>query len=299
MNVSTTMWLVTIGVLALVVLFDLYLAVRNQHEVSMKEAGLWVGFYIAMAIAFAVYVSTSVPGPYGRQFVAGWLTEYSLSVDNLFVFVVILARLKVPPVKQQTVLLFGIILALILRGIFIAAGAAAISRFQWIFLIFGIFLIYTAWSLVGGHENEEWQEGRLLQSLRKRGIGTVGLAFIAVGTTDLLFALDSIPAIFGLTKEPYLVFTANAFALMGLRQLFFLLRGLMNRLVHLSAGLAVILAFIGVKLIFEGLHGIDIDQVAGVKIPHIGIEMSLAVIVAALGVTTLTSLRATRKRDVL
>lgn len=299
MNVSTTMWLVTIGVLAVVVLFDLFLAVRNQHEVSMKEAGLWVSFYVAMAIAFAVYVSLSDPGPYGRQFVAGWLTEYSLSVDNLFVFVVILARLKVPPVKQQTVLLFGIILALILRGIFIAVGAAAISRFQWIFLIFGVFLIYTAWSLVGGHENEEWEEGRLLRSLRKRGLGTVGLAFIAVGTTDLLFALDSIPAIFGLTKEPYLVFTANAFALMGLRQLFFLLRGLMDRLVHLSAGLAVILAFIGIKLILEGLHGISVHKVLGVGLPHIGIEMSLAVIVAALGVTTLTSLRATRNRDVL
>lgn len=297
MNVSTTMWLVTIGALAIVVLFDLFLAVRNQHEVSMKEAGIWVGVYIAMAIAFAVYISLSTSGPYGRQFVAGWLTEYSLSVDNLFVFVVILARLKVPAVKQQTVLLFGIILALVLRGIFIAVGSAAITRFQWIFLLFGLFLIYTAWTLVGGHENEEWQEGKLLQALRKRGMGTVALAFVAVGTTDLLFALDSIPAIFGLTKEPYLVFTANVFALMGLRQLFFLLRGLMQRLVHLSAGLAVILAFIGVKLILEGMHALKIHHIGSFTLPHIGIEMSLAVIVAALGVTTLTSLRATRKSN--
>lgn len=295
MNVTFTMWAITIGLLLAVLLVDLILAVRKQHEVSMREAAIWTGVYLSMALIFAAYVSLSSPGPYGRQFLAGWLTEYSLSLDNLFVFVVILTRLKVPVVKQQTVLLFGISLALVLRGIFIFLGAAAIARFQWIFLLFGLFLLYTAWSLVGGKENEEWQEGRFLTALRRRGAGTVTLAFIAVGTTDLLFALDSIPAIFGLTQETYLVFTANAFALMGLRQLFFLLRGLMERLVHLSAGLSVILAFIGIKLIFEGLHALHIDKIGSVAVPTIGIEMSLAVILAALGVTTLTSLRATRK----
>jgi tellurite resistance protein TerC len=299
MGVSLTVWAVTIGALAAVILFDLFLAVRNQHEPSMKEAGIWVAIYVSLAIAFSFYVSGAFPGQYGREFLAGWLTEYSLSVDNLFVFVIIMARLAVPAVKQQMVLLFGIILALVLRGIFIAVGAAAIARFAGIFLLFGAFLIFTAWKLVGGKENEEWEEGRMLRYLRGRGMGTVTLALVAVGTTDLLFALDSIPAIFGLTKEPYLVFTANVFALMGLRQLYFLLRGLMARLVHLSNGLAVILAFIGVKLIFEGLHGVGLHEFhVGdfvVHIPEISIEVSLGVIAAALGVTTLTSLRATRR----
>lgn len=299
MGVTLTMWLATVGVFGAVVLFDLFLAVRNQHEVSMREAGIWVSVYIGLAILFTFYVSLVTPGPYGRQFLAGWLTEYSLSIDNLFVFIIIIARLRVPPIKQQTVLLFGIILALLLRGIFIAIGAAAIARFQWIFLFFGLFLLYTAWTLVGGHENEDWEEGRLLKYLRRRGVGAITLAFIAVGTTDLLFALDSIPAIFGLTEEAYLVFAANAFALMGLRQLFFLLRGLIERLVHLSAGLSVILAFIGVKLILEGLHALHVDSIGNFSLPRIGIEMSLAVIVAALGVTTLTSLRATRKTNEL
>lgn len=295
MGVTFTVWAVTIGVLTAVILFDLFLAVRHQHEPSLREAGIWVSIYVSLALLFSVYVSQSFEGPYGREFLAGWLTEYSLSMDNLFVFIIIMARLAVPAVKQQMVLLFGIILALILRGIFIAIGAAAIARFSGIFLLFGAFLIFTAWKLVGGKENEEWEEGRLLRYLRSRGWGTVTLALVAVGTTDLLFALDSIPAIFGLTKEPYLVFTANVFALMGLRQLFFLLRGLIARLVHLSNGLAIILGFIGIKLILEGLHGVGIDYIGPVYVPEISIEVSLGVIAAALGVTTLTSLRATRR----
>jgi tellurite resistance protein TerC len=295
MGVSFTVWAVTIGVLSAVILFDLFLAVRHQHEPSLREATIWVSIYVSLAIAFSFYISAAFPGNYGREFLAGWLTEYSLSVDNLFVFVIIMARLAVPAVKQQMVLLFGIILALVLRGIFIALGAAAIARFAGIFLLFGAFLLFTAWKLVDNDDEEEWKEGRLLRYLRGRGWGTVTLALVAVGTTDLLFALDSIPAIFGLTKEPYLVFTANVFALMGLRQLFFLLRGLMQRLIHLSNGLAIILAFIGIKLIFEGLHGINIDYIGPLYIPDISIEVSLGVIAAALGVTTLTSLRATRR----
>jgi tellurite resistance protein TerC len=294
-SVSLTMWLVTIGALGAVVLVDLILAIRKPREVSMREAGIWVSIYISMALVFAFYVSSTTEGPYGRQFLAGWVTEYSLSVDNLFVFVLILTRLRVPANKQQTVLIIGIILALVLRGIFIAIGAVAIARFEWIFLIFGAFLIYTAWNLASGHQEEEWEEGRLLRALRKRGLSSFTLALVAVGTTDLLFALDSIPAIFGLTKEPYLVFTANAFALMGLRQLFFLLRGLMDRLIHLSAGLAIVLGFIGVKLSLEGLHALNIDSIGPIALPYISIEVSLGVIAAALGVTTLTSLRATRK----
>ena len=232
-----------------------------------------------------------------KEFFAGWLTEYALSVDNIFVFVIILSRLQIEKTKQQLVLLLGIIIALILRGIFIAAGTAIITRFSSAFFLFGAFLIYTAYQLMHEHDEEEEtpEESRIVKFMRSKGASTFTIALITLGVTDLVFALDSIPAIFGITKDPYIVVTANIFALMGLRQLYFLLQGLLTRLIYLSKGLSIILAFIGVKMFFEAFHGIGIHEIAGVEVPHVTIEFSLGVIVATLLITTVASLTATRK----
>jgi tellurite resistance protein TerC len=249
------------------------------------------------------------------EFFAGFITEKSLSVDNLFVFVLIMAKFAVPSQYQQRVLMVGVLMALVLRAIFIAAGAAIISSFSWVFYIFGAFLIYTAWKLVedarkGGHE-EEYEENKLLQAVEKRfGVadryhGTklwieengkrvmtpMLVVMLAIGSTDVLFALDSIPAIYGLTQDPYIVFTANAFALMGLRQLYFLIGGLLKKLVHLSYGLSIILGFIGVKLVLHALHE------SGVHVPEISIPFSLGFIVLVLAVTTVTSLWASKRQQ--
>lgn len=289
---SGSIWLITIGVLVGVLLLDLLLAIkRRDRETTTKEAGLWTIFYVAAAIAFG-WTLGGWENPQARsEFFAGWLTEYSLSIDNVFVFIIILARLKISKEKAQLVLLIGIILALILRGAFIAAGAALIHRFVAIFFVFGAFLLYTAWHLAKDEdETNDWQESRMIKSLAARGATPFTVALVAVGTTDLLFALDSIPAIFGLTKDPYIVFTANAFALMGLRQLYFLLGDFLNRLVYLSKGLAIILGFIGVKLVIEALHGIGIHNIGALKIPEISLAVSLGVIIASLSVTSLISL---------
>ena len=289
---SGSIWLITIGVLVGVLLLDLLLAIkRRDRETTTKEAGLWTIFYVAAAIAFG-WTLGGWENPQARsEFFAGWLTEYSLSIDNVFVFIIILARLKISKEKAQLVLLIGIILALILRGAFIAAGAALIHRFVAIFFVFGAFLLYTAWHLAKDEdETNDWQESRMIKSLAARGATPFTVALVAVGTTDLLFALDSIPAIFGLTKDPYIVFTANAFALMGLRQLYFLLGDFLNRLVYLSKGLAIILGFIGVKLVIEALHGIGIHNIGALKIPEISLAVSLVVIIASLSVTSLISL---------
>jgi tellurite resistance protein TerC len=254
-------------------------------------------------------------GEPATEFYAGWLTEYSLSVDNLFVFVIIMARFRVPRVLQQEALMVGIIIALILRGVFILLGAAVIARFTWVFYLFGAFLVYTAVNLVRSHgQEEDYEENVLIRRLRRvlpmtpefsgnrlrvqqegRRLWTPLLVlYLALGTTDLLFALDSIPAIFGLTREAFIVFTANVFALMGLRQLYFLLGGLLERLVYLSYGLAVILGFIGVKLVLEAVHENTLpflnggEQIEGV--PQIPIWLSLTVIVVTLIVTTVASL---------
>jgi len=252
-------------------------------------------------------------GQYAGEFFAGYITEYSLSVDNLFVFVIIMTTFGVPAIYQHKVLLFGILAALVLRGLFIAAGAAVIEQFEWVFYLFGAFLLYTGWRLAfrrEGDEEAEFRENAALRLIRrflpvtdryhgaavftridgKRYVTPMLVVMLAIGTTDILFALDSIPAIFGLTKEPFLVFTSNAFALMGLRQLYFLLGGLLNRLVYLDIGLAVILAFIGVKLILEALHGEGVTWA-----PEIGIIASLTVIVVVLGVTTALSLLKVRR----
>jgi len=275
-----------------VLLLDLLLAIkRRNQETTTKEAGLWTIFYVAAAIIFG-WTLGSWENPQARsEFFAGWLTEYSLSIDNVFVFIIILARLKISKERAQLVLLIGIILALVLRGAFIAAGAALIHRFVAIFFLFGAFLLYTAWHLAKDEdETNDWQESKLIKTLAARGATPFTIALVAVGTTDLLFALDSIPAIFGLTKDPYIVFTANAFALMGLRQLYFLLGDFLNRLIYLSKGLAIILGFIGVKLIIEALHGVGIHKIGAFKIPEVSLAVSLGVIVASLAVTTLISL---------
>jgi tellurite resistance protein TerC len=291
-----SVWLITIGALMGVVLFDLLLAIkRRNQETTTKEAALWTLFYVAAAIVFGWSLGIW-EGPRQRaEFFAGWITEYSLSIDNVFVFIIILSRLKVSKERAQLVLLIGIILALVLRGVFIAAGAALIERFVAIFFLFGAFLIYTAWHLAKDNdESDDWEESRLIKSLAARGATPFTIALVAVGTTDILFALDSIPAIFGLTKDPYIVFTANAFALMGLRQLYFLLGDFLNRLVYLSKGLAIVLGFIGIKLIIEAFHGIGIHEIGSFKIPTVSLAVSLGVIVASLAVTTLISLTRTQ-----
>jgi tellurite resistance protein TerC len=296
-----SVWVITIVILVAVLAFDLALAVKNRSKVtSTKEAGIWISVYILGAIIFGATLNTSSNSAARSEFFAGWLTEYSLSIDNVFVFIIILTKLKIDKTQAQLVLLWGIIMALVLRGAFIAAGAALINRFIAIFFVFGVFLLYTAWHLAtekAGNDEEQWKENKLITALRQRGASTFTIALVAVGTTDLLFALDSIPAIFGLTKDPYIVFTANAFALMGLRQLYFLLGDFLNRLIYLSKGLSIILGFIGVKLIIEALHGIGIHDILGVHIPEVSLAVSLGVIGASLGVTTLISLGVTSKRN--
>ena len=296
---SLTVWEVTIAALLAVLAFDLALAfIRRNKETSMKEAAAWTIFYVSAAIAFGyslgVWNTTQARG----EFFAGWITEYSLSVDNLFIFILILARFKIDKTKQQLVLLIGIIMALILRGIFIALGSAAISRFSWVFYIFGAFLLYTAYKLISESGEKEWKEGKLITWFRKKGASPLTIVLVAIAFTDLIFALDSIPAIFGLTKDPYIVFTANAFALMGLRQLYFLLGGLMNKLIYLTQGLSIILGFIGVKLIIEAIHGGGTHKILGVEIPEISTQFSLIVIVVTLVTTTIASLIVSSKSKV-
>jgi len=293
---STTTWVITIAVLAAVILFDLGIAViRRNKATSMFEASFWTVFYIAAALVFGALLPHWSSEQGQKEFFAGWLTEYALSVDNIFVFIIILASLKVQKELQQLVLLLGIMLTIAIRGLLIPLGAALISRFASIFFLFGIFLIYTAWQLAKENEDEDWKEGKVVALLKKRGFSTFTIALVALGLTNLVFSLDSIPAIFGLTKDPYIVTTANVFALMGLRQLYFLLEGLLARLVFLSKGLSFILGFIGVKMIMEAFHGIGIDEIAGVHIPEVSLEVSLGVIVASLVITTVASLTATRK----
>jgi len=287
--ISTTTWLITISVLSAVIIFDLILAVIHRNrETSHREAVSWTLFYVTAALIFGFLLPNWAPEEYRKEFLAGWLTEYSLSVDNLFVFIILLASLKIKKESQQLVLLLGILIAIVLRIILIFAGVALVTRFTWVFFFFGAFLIFTAYKLINEKSEVENEEAKLVIFLRKRGLGNFGIALIALGITDLIFALDSIPAILGLTTSTYVVITANIFALMGLRQLYFLLQGLMDRLIHLSRGLAFILAFIGVKMVLEALHGI------GVHVPEISLELSLGVIISTLVITAITSLVATR-----
>lgn len=296
---SLTVWQVTIAGLLAVLAFDLALAIiRRNKETTMKEATAWTVFYVSAAIIFGYSLGEWSTTQARSEFFAGWITEYSLSVDNLFIFILILARFKVDKTKQQLVLLIGIIMALVLRGIFIALGSAAISRYTWVFYIFGTFLLYTAYKLINESDEKEWKEGKLINWFRDRGASPLTIVLVAIAFTDLVFALDSIPAIFGLTKDPYIVFTANAFALMGLRQLYFLIGGLMTKLIYLTKGLAIILGFIGVKLIIEALHGNGTHKIIGLEIPEISTQFSLTVIVATLLTTTIASLIVSSKSKV-
>ncbi|SEK92988.1 TerC family protein [Streptacidiphilus jiangxiensis] len=314
MDVSIAMWVTTIVVLAALIAVDFFVGGRKPHEVSVREAAVWSAIWIGLAGLFAGFLwwhSGSAPA---GQFLAGYVTEKSLSVDNLFVFVLIMAKFAVPRIYQQRVLMIGVLIALVLRAVFIAAGAAVIASFSWIFFLFGAFLIWTAWKLIkearAGSQDEEFQESKLLRAVERRFPTADGyrgtrltvveggrrlitpmlLVILALGTTDVLFAMDSIPAIFGLTQDAYIVFTANAFALMGLRQLYFLIGGLLDRLVHLSYGLSVILGFIGVKLLLHALHEAGVHAA-----PEIGTPLSLAVVVGVLAVTTVTSLVSSRR----
>ena len=317
LDVSPLVWGITLVVMVAVLLADLLIIGRRPHEPSFKESTIWVSIYVGLALLFGLGVWLTSGPVFAGEFYAGWLTEYSLSVDNLFVFVIIMSRFAVPRHLQQEVLLIGIILALVMRGAFIAAGAALISQFSWVFYIFGAFLIYTAINFVrqGEPAEEEFKENIIIRTARRavpfsrefhgvkittkddmgrRLFTPMLIVMIAIGTTDLIFALDSIPAIFGVTKEPYLVFTANVFALMGLRQLYFLLGGLIDRLVYLNIGLAVVLAFIGVKLVLEALADNNLPFINGGEhigwAPHIPIWLSLTVILGTLIIATIASL---------
>lgn len=321
MHVTALTWVITIVVVLGFFVFDFYAHVRTPHAPSLRESGFWSAVYIGIAVAFGFIVMAIWGTQYGGEYFAGYVTEKALSVDNLFVFVIIMASFQVPREFQQKVLLIGIVMALGMRGIFIAFGAAAINTYSWVFYLFGVFLLYTAIKLIRdeaagddkAEEVEKRRDSRMIRLVRrvvptsdefhgdrlttkingKRFITPLMLALVSIGFTDLLFALDSIPAIYGLTQEPYLVFTANAFALMGLRQLYFLIGGLLDRLVYLSYGLAIILAFIGVKLVMHALHENTLDFInngESIHVPEISTVVSLAVIIGVLVITTVASL---------
>ncbi len=320
MDVSPLVWWLTIGITSVVLLFDVIVIGRRPHEPSRREVSVALTFFVGMAVLFGIGVWIFSGPQYGTEFFAGWLTEYSLSVDNLFIFLIIMNKFGVPKPLQQSALLVGIVLALIMRGIFIAVGAAAINNFSWVFYVFGLFLVYTAYKLAkeGSEDEDEFEENRLIKFLEsrfpatsewhgakiltvengKRVMTPMFVVIVALGTTDLLFALDSIPAIYGLTKEPFLVLTANIFALMGLRQLYFLIGGLLERLVYLSYGLSFLLGFIGVKLILHAMHENELSFINGGEhikwAPEIPIWLSLLVIVGTLVVTTVLSLLKSR-----
>lgn len=311
MNVTSLEWALVIGLIVGLFIFDFLIAERQVAEFTTTRAAKWIAFYVTIAAIFAGWVWLHWNAEYATQFVAGYVTEYSLSVDNLFVFLVILNSFQVPKVYWHRVLLIGIAIALVLRAIMIAAGTALINQFVGAFLVFGAFLIWTAWHVAREEDPEEATENRLITWVRKiipiteeyhghrltlhieqvRHLTPLALVMVAIGSTDLLFALDSIPAILGLTSEGFLVLSANAFALMGLRQLFFLVQGLLDRLIYLSKGLAIILAFIGVKLILHAVHELWWEAA-----PKISTATSLLVIVVVLTTTAITSLAVDRGR---
>ena len=309
MEISTTMWVATVGVVLALLALDLALAALRPHAVGFKEAVAWSVFYVAVAIVFGL-VLMAQSGELGTEYFAGYIVEKSLSVDNLFVFVIIMSTFAVPAEHQHKVLTFGIVAALVLRAVFIALGATLLSLFSFMFLVFGLLLVYTAVQLYRHRDEDpdvednglvkltkrflpvstEYDGGRMLSKVDGRRVVTpLFVVLVAIGGTDILFALDSIPAVFGVTQEPFVVFAANAFALLGLRALFFLVSGLLDRLVYLSTGLAVILAFIGVKLILHWGHTVS-DAV-----PEISTNVSLVVIVVVLAVTTVASLFKVRR----
>jgi tellurite resistance protein TerC len=310
LEITGLTWAVTIGLVVALLALDLGVAALRPHQVGFREAAAWSVFYVAVALGFGIWFAMAYGGDLGTQYFAGYIVEKSLSVDNLFVFVIIMATFAVPAEHQHKVLTYGIVLALILRAIFIAVGAALLSLFSIMFLLFGLLLIYTAIQLFRHRDEDpdvednvvvnaarrflpltdQYDGGRILTRLDGRRVFTpMFVVLLAIGSIDLLFALDSIPAVFGVTEEPFIVFAANAFALLGLRALFFLVKGLLDRLVYLSTGLALILAFIGAKLILHWAHE-DIST----AVPEIPTPVSLGVIGVVLAVVTVASLIKTR-----
>jgi tellurite resistance protein TerC len=322
MNVPLEVWLITATIITAVIVVDLLFQLKRKGDPTFKESAIFTSIFLAAAIGFYFFVDQVWGKPYGSEYLAGFITEYSLSIDNLFIFLIIFTKLAVPEKAKRQALTIGILIALVLRFIFIAVGAVAIARFSWVFYLFGAFLIYTAYTLVRDHFKKHGSEdapgGKFIDFIKRRvnvteeyhgskiSIKQNGkryytpllFAMIAIGSADLLFALDSIPAVYGLTKEPYIVFTANAFALLGLRHLFFLLSGLLSRLVYLGIGLSVILAWIGVKLVIHALHENEIPFINGGKhfegLPEISTNTSLGVILVTITIATVASLIKTR-----
>jgi tellurite resistance protein TerC len=310
LEIGAGLWLVTVGLVAALLALDLTVAALRPHRIGFPEAVAWSVFYVAVAVVFGLVFGANAGGEYGAQYFAGYIVEKSLSVDNLFVFVIIISTFAVPAEHQHKVLTFGIIIALILRALFITIGAALLDLFSFMFLVFGVLLLWTGVQ-VYRHRDEDpdvsdnaavrvvrrilpvstrYDGGRLLTRVDGRlAVTPMLIVLIAIGTTDLLFALDSIPAVFGVTSEPYIVFVANAFALLGLRALFFLVKGLLDRLVYLSTGLAIILVLIGIKLVLQFGHTLD------ERVPEIPTNISLAIIVAVLTITTIASLIKVRR----
>jgi tellurite resistance protein TerC len=310
MNVTLLTWAIVVGAILALIIIDLLTVSKKPHDVMFKEASIWSIFYIGIAILFGVWVWQTAGSVYGTEYFAAYLVEKSLSVDNLFVFIIILTQFKVPSIYHQRVLMFGVVLALVLRAIFIAVGAAALAAFSFTFVIFGAILIWTGVGLFKHWDEDPTPDDNFLVKLIRRRVPMTDefdgskaftkvngkriatpmfTVLIAIASTDLLFALDSIPATFGVTQEPFLVFAANAFALLGLRALYFLLKGLLDKLIYLSLGLSFILMFIGVKLILLFLHEI------WVQIPKIPTLASLAVIGLILLVSTIASLIKSKK----
>ncbi|MET0860375.1 MAG: TerC family protein [Microbacterium sp.] len=318
MNATPLVWVITIAVTIAFFVYEFFAHVRKPHEPSIGESARWSAFYIGLALLFGVGLGVVSGWTYGGEYFAGYLTEKALSIDNLFVFLIVMSAFAVPKIYQQKVLMIGIVIALIMRGIFIAVGAALIENFSWVFYAFGALLLYLAYRQAFAHGDSNPANGRFMRLVRRvlpvsdeynadrltvkkdgrRFVTPMLLVIVAIGFIDLVFAVDSIPAIYGLTEEAYIVFTANAFALMGLRQLFFLIGGLLERLVYLAQGLAVILAFIGVKLLIHALHKNELPFINGGEpvtvIPEIPIWLSLVVIAATIAVATILSLRKTR-----
>lgn len=319
MNVAPWVWALTVGVLLVMLAIDYVGHVRHAHEPSLRESAWWSAGYIAVALVFGGIVWAVWGAQYGGEYFAGYVTEKSLSIDNLFVFVLIMASFRVPRAAQQKVLLVGITVALVLRTVFIVVGAALIENVSWIFYVFGAFLLYTAWQQVRpSGAQEEYVENAALRLTRRllpttddyvgdrlvtrvdgrRMVTPLLIVMVAIGTADVIFAVDSIPAIFGLTQETYLVFAANAFSLLGLRQLFFLVDGLLDRLVYLAYGLGAILAFIGAKLVIHALHTNEVPFINGgqhvTAVPEISTGVSLGFIVGVLALTTALSARRSR-----
>jgi tellurite resistance protein TerC len=317
-NVTPVIWLITIAITIAFFVFEFFVHVRKPHAPTIRESAVWSVFYISLALLFGVGIGMVSGWTFGGEYFAGYLTEKALSIDNLFVFLIIMTGFAVPKEYQQKVLMIGIVIALIMRGAFIALGATLIENYSWVFYIFGAFLLYLAWQQAFSSHESDPSNGRIVRIARrilpvhdqyhgdrltvkidgKRFVTPMLLTIVAVGFIDLVFALDSIPAIYGLTQEAYIVFTANAFALMGLRQLFFLIGGLLERLVYLAQGLAVILAFIGVKLVFHALHVNELPFINGGQhidwVPEIPIWFSLLFIGATIAVATVASLLKTR-----